>query len=143
MAQSTWTAKTETWATDPHTWANTTYSDSVILNATGSITLGYNTKYPVTANLTQLNLSKLNEEDAIKLASAILGTTSSVSAFASVTVPVSAVLSNTQTIKNNVNFEESISIALRNSASSDNNFLWNDEPEDTATVWVKIADPDE
>lgn len=143
MAQSTWAAKTETWATDPHTWANTTYSDSVTLNATGSITLGYNTKYPVTANLTQLNLSELNEEDAIKLASAILGTTSSVSAFASVAVPVSAVLSNTQSIRNNTSFEESILFALRSSSSSNNNFLWNEQTEDTATVWVKVADPDE
>ena len=51
-----WSSKTTTWASDTTSW-------------------GYipNIAIPVTATITQLNLTELNEEDAIKLASAILG----------------------------------------------------------------------
>lgn len=143
MAQSTWAAKTETWATDTHTWANTTYSDSVVINSSSDFDLGYNTKYVVDANLTQLNLSELNEEDAIKLASAILGLSSGVNASGYLAIPASATLANEQTIKNNVNFEESASMSMTNTTSSDNNFLWNDVLEDTGTTWTKVADADE
>jgi hypothetical protein len=143
MAQATWADKATTWATDTNVWANETYQHTAIFNAANDASLGYNTKYAVDAILTQLNLSELNEEDAIKLATALLGTAVGTTAAASIIAPVSGTLSNTNTIKNNVNFEESGVIGMRGSASSDNNFLWNDEVEDDSTLWTKISDPDE
>jgi len=143
MAQSTWASKATTWATDTNVWANTTYQDTATISGNSSINLGYNTKYPVTADLTQIILSELNEEDAIKLATSILSATLGTTAAASIQIPVSGTLSNTQNIKNNVNFEESGTISMNASTSSDNNFLWNDEAEDTSTTWTKVADPDE
>jgi two-component SAPR family response regulator len=143
MAQAAWADKATTWATDTNVWANTTYQDTITLNSNGSFLLGYNTKYAVDAILTQLNLSELNEEDAIKLATALLGTVVGTTAAANIIAPVSGILSNTNTIKNNVNFEESGVIGMSGSASSNNNFLWNDEVEDTSAIWTKISDPDE
>lgn len=143
MAQATWAAKSTTWATDTNVWANTTYTDSVTLNVTASDTLGYNTKYQVIADMTQTIFSELNEEDAIKLASALFGTSVGTTAAASVQIPVSASLANTQNLKNNVNFEESITLNASSNTTSTNNFLWNDTAEDTSTTWTKVADPDE
>jgi hypothetical protein len=143
MGQATWADKTTTWATDTNIWANTTYQDAVTFSGNTSTSLGYNTKYPVTADLAQVILSELNEEDAIKLASAILGLSSGTTASASILAPVSITLGNEQTLKNNVNFEESISIGVSNLITSSNNFLWNDTAEDTSTTWTKVADPDE
>lgn len=143
MAQAAWADKATTWATDTNVWANETYQHTAIFNTANDASLGYNTKYPVDAILTQLNLSELNEEDAIKLATALLGTVVGTTAAASIVVPVSGMLSNTNTIKNNVNFEESGVIGMSGSASSNNNFLWNDEVEDDSTLWTKISDPDE
>ena len=143
MAQATWAAKSTTWATDTNVWANTTYTDSVTLNVTASDTLGYNTKYRVIADMTQTIFSELNEEDAIKLASALFGTSVGTTAAALIQIPVSASLANTQNLKNNVNFEESITLNASSNTTSTNNFLWNDTVEDTSTTWTKVADPDE
>jgi hypothetical protein len=62
---------------------------------------------------------------------------------ASHVMPVSGTLAGTSNIKNNVNFEESGTMSLTGSASSDNTFLWNDVEEDEDTLWTKISDPDE
>tara|TARA_B100000497_G_scaffold110587_1_gene130102 strand:- start:643 stop:984 length:342 start_codon:yes stop_codon:yes gene_type:complete len=58
-------------------------------------------------------------------------------------IPVTGTLAGTSNIKNNVNFEESGTMGMTGSASSDNTFLWNDVEEDTDTLWTKISDPDE
>ena len=58
-------------------------------------------------------------------------------------MPVSGIIAGTSNIKNNVNFEESATMSLTGSASSDNTFLWNDVAEDEDTLWTKISDPDE
>jgi len=142
MGQSTWAAKTTTWATDTNVWSNSTYQNTATFSAANDTSLGYNTKYPVAANMTQTIFSELHEEDAIKLASAVLGLSSGATASASVVAQVAALLSNTQNLKNNVNFEERATIGMAGSISSDNNFLWNDNAEDTSTTWTKVADPD-
>ena len=54
----------------------------------------------------------------------------------------SIVMSNEQNIKFNINFEESAGFAMASNTASINNFLWNDQEEDTATAWTKVADPD-
>ena len=224
MAQTTWGATTTTWATDPHIWRNTTFQDGVVFNNNSSVVLGYNTKYVVTADITQINFSELheedrvsllsglldntvgvsatytiakpvlavldssldngasvianfvgdatlsnttgtdassgalkpviadmtqvifselNEEDAIKLASAFMGLSSGTVASANILIEVIGVLTHTQNLKNNVNYEESALLNTTASTSSVNNFLWNDTAEDTSTTWTKVADPDE
>ena len=142
MAQSTWAAKATTWATDTNLWSNDTYQKAVTFSAANDASLGYNTKYVVAADMTQTIFSELHEEDAIKLASAILGLSSGATASASILAPVVASLSNTQNLKTNINFEERATIGMAGSISSDNNFLWNDNAEDTSTTWTKVADPD-
>ena len=142
MGQSTWAAADTTWASNPYTWSVTTYQ--------------------ATATMTQVNLSSVIDEDAELPSGAILGgnygmagTTAHVMP-ASITlnnnntitnsgllkVPVSGIIAGTSNIKNNVNFEESGTMGMASSASSDNSFLWNDVVEDEDTLWTKISDPD-
>ena len=121
-----WEQETGTWADHTGSWG---YVPSIAV--------------PVDANLTQINLSQLHEEDAEKLASAVYALSSGVVASGSISVPVSATLANEQDVKFNINFEESITISGVSNMSSVNSFLWNDIPEDTATTWTKVADPDE
>ena len=120
-----WDAQTETWAAHTGTWG---YTPSVITS--------------VTANLTQINLSELHEEDVEKLASAVYALAAGATASGNLVVPVSATLANNQNLKFNINFEESITITGTSNITSSNNFLWNDQEEDTATTWTKVADPD-
>ena len=143
MAQTTWAADTNTWASTTNVWANTAYSDTVTFGSTVDTSSSNNTQFGVIANMTQLNLTELNEEDAIKLASAILGASVGTTASASISIPISVTLAETSNLTNNVNFEESISIGTASNITSDNNFLWNDVTEDTSTTWTKVADPDE
>ena len=142
MAQSTWAAKATTWATDTNLWSNDTYQDTATFSAANDTSLGYNTKYPVAANMTQTIFSELHEEDAIKLATAVLGLSSGTTASALIIAQVVASLANTQNLKTNINFEERATIGMAGSISSDNNFLWNDNAEDTSSTWTKVADPD-
>jgi hypothetical protein len=74
---------------------------------------------------------------------ATLEGTSAVANSQTAQIPVSGTLAGTSNIKNNVNFEESGTMGMTGSASSDNTFLWNDVAEDTDTLWTKISDPDE
>jgi len=97
---------------------------------------------PTSADLTQINLSELHEEDAEKIASAVYGIASGTSASGNIQIPVTATLENNQDIKFNINFEESITITGKSNITSSNNFLWNDQEEDASTIWTKIADPD-
>ena len=143
MAQSTWAAADTTWAASPYTWSVSTYQ--------------------VTANMTQVNLSSAGSEDLEQALVATLGgiygmsgTTAHVMP-ASIQIdgsnaivnsqvakmPVAGTLAIGNTIKNNVNFEESGTMGMTGSASSSNTFLWNDVTEDEDTLWTKISDPDE
>tara|TARA_R100001463_G_scaffold24694_1_gene58773 strand:+ start:178 stop:456 length:279 start_codon:yes stop_codon:yes gene_type:complete len=72
----------------------------------------------------------------------LLEGTSTVADSQTASMPVSGTLAGTSNIKNNVNFEESGTMGMTGSASSDNNFLWNDVEEDEDTLWTKISDPD-
>ena len=123
---TTWNLETSTWDTTTGSWG---YTPSVAV--------------PVTAELTQIILDKLNEEDAEKIASTIMAMQSGVSANASVSVPVSGIIGTELAQKFNINFEESITINMSSRQSSDNNFLWNEVQEDSDTTWSKVADPDE
>tara|TARA_R100000541_G_scaffold27639_1_gene36928 strand:- start:778 stop:1209 length:432 start_codon:yes stop_codon:yes gene_type:complete len=143
MGQSTWAAADTTWADNPYTWGISTYQ--------------------VTANMTQVNLSSAGSEDLEQALVATLGgnygmagTTAHVMP-AAIQIDGSNAIVNSQvakmlsagtlaignTIKNNVNFEESGTMGMTGSTSSDNTFLWNDVTEDEDTLWTKISDPDE
>ena len=143
MAISTWSADSSVWSGNSYIWDNSTYQ--------------------VTATMTQTILSKLNEEDTVFPRSLSMGVTSGMSGTtahvmpasislanagdvadsATLAIPVNGTIAGTSNIKNNVNFEESGTMSLTGSASSDNTFLWNDVEEDEDTLWTKISDPDE
>ena len=143
MGQSTWAAADTTWAASPYTWSVSTYQ--------------------VTATMTQTNFTQSLLEDTvfprgITLGSnfGMAGTTAHVMPAAIqidgsnaivnnqvAKMPVAGTLAIGNTIKNNVNFEESGTMGMTGSASSDNTFLWNDVTEDEDTLWTKISDPDE
>lgn len=143
MSQSTWSANTHNWTVTDHTWTNNTYASTATLGGNNSVATSNNVIYPVTVLMTQLNLTELNEEDAIKLASLTLGATVGTTAAANLLMPITVTLATETNLKNNVNFEESASFSLTSDSSSDNTFLWNDVAEDEDTLWTKISDPDE
>jgi len=120
-----WSLTSGTWAGSTDTW---NYGTPVALS--------------VSANLTQINLSELHEEDAEKIASAVYAMATGATASGNLAVPVSITLSNNQNLKFNINFEESITIEGTSNITSSNNFLWNDQEEDASTLWTKISDPD-
>ena len=143
MAQSTWSAEGTVWSGNSNLWSNDTYQ--------------------VTASMTQTNLTQSLLEDTVfprgvtigsnfgmsgtgaqvMPASITLSESDAIANSASHVMPVSGTLAGTSNIKNNVNFEESGTMSLTGSASSDNTFLWNDVEEDEDTLWTKISDPDE
>ena len=143
MAQSTWSAEGTVWSGNSNLWSNDTYQ--------------------VTASMTQTNLTQSLLEDTVFPRGVTIGgnygmtgTTAHVMPAAItldgegditdtglLVMPVSSTLAGTSNIKNNVNFEESATMSLTGSASSDNTFLWNDVAEDEDTLWTKISDPDE
>ena len=143
MASSTWSADSSTWSGNSYIWNNSTYQ--------------------VTATMTQTILSKSGLEDTVfprslsmgsnygmsgttahvMPASISLANSSDVADSGLLAIPVTGTLAGTSNIKNNVNFEESGTMGMTGSASSDNTFLWNDVEEDTDTLWTKISDPDE
>jgi len=141
MPQSTWAQETATWDTKTGIWNNQTYQDYITFSLTSEDTLGYNTKYSVTADMTQTIFSELNEEDTSKVGLALLGLSSGTTAAAAVQAPVSGTLSNTSAIVNNTNYEEGGTINMYTNNTANNNFLWNEE-EDTSTTWTKVSDPD-
>ena len=143
MAQSTWSAEGTVWSGNSNLWSNDTYQ--------------------VTASMTQTNLTQSLLEDTVFPRGVTIGSNFGMSGTtahvmpAAITLdgegditdtgllamPVSSTLAGTSNIKNNVNFEESATMSLTGSASSDNTFLWNDVEEDEDTLWTKISDPDE
>jgi len=123
---TTWNLETSTWDT-----------------ATGSFGYSPSVAVPVAANITQVMLNSLNAEDIEKIASAILATEMGVGANASISIPLSGTLANEQTMKFNINFEESVTLSATSDTTSSSNFLWNDIAEDTGTTWTKVSDPDE
>ena len=142
MGQSTWAAADTTWANNPYTWSVSTYQ--------------------VTANMTQTNLTQSLLEDTVfprgvtiggnygmagttahvMPATATLDGEGTITNTGTLKMPVSGIIAGTSNIKNNVNFEESGTMGMASSASSDNSFLWNDVVEDEDTLWTKISDPD-
>jgi len=142
MGQSTWAAADPTWANNPYTWSVSTYQ--------------------VTANMTQTNLTQSLLEDTVfprgvtiggnygmagttahvMPATATLDGEGAITNTGALKMPVSGIIAGTSNIKNNVNFEESGTMGMAGSASSDNSFLWNDVVEDEDTLWTKISDPD-
>ena len=138
--QSTWAASTNTWANTPYNWSNNSY--------------------PVTAAMTQVNLTNVLDEDTVfprSLSyasnygmsgtgalviseSATLSNTSTITNTHTAAIPVSAIVGASNNLVNNVNFTESIALGANSSVSGSSVFLWNDEAEDTATTWSATTD---
>ena len=126
-------AGTTTWNLETATWSS----------ATGSFGYAPPVRLNVTAEITQVMLNKLNAEDIQKIADGLMPTNLGVGATVTLVMPFSGTLSNEQSIKNNVNFEESAILVATSGTSSSSNFLWNDIAEDTGSTWTKVSDPDE
>ena len=143
MALSTWSADSSVWSGNSYIWDNNTYSATATLAGNGTFTSSQNAIYPVAVTMTQVILSELNEEDTVFPRSLSMGMTSGMTGTGLLVMPVTATITGlTGDIKNNVNFPETATLSMNNSASSVNSFLWNDIEEDEDTLWTKISDPD-
>jgi hypothetical protein len=143
MAQSTWSADSNAWSGTPHTWGNDTYAATATIAANNTFVSVQNAVYPVAVTMTQVILSQLNGEDTVFPRSLSMGTNFGMTGTGLLAMPVTATITGlTGDIKNNVNFPETATLSMNNSASSVNSFLWNDIEEDEDTLWTKISDPD-
>jgi hypothetical protein len=90
VAQSTWAADLNNWSDTPYIWSNDTYQETATIAANSVLTSSGTTIYPVTAILTQIILSKLNEEDAVFPRSLAFGTNVGMTGTAYIVAPVTA-----------------------------------------------------
>ena len=142
MAISTWSADSSVWSGNSYIWDNSTYSATATLGGNSTLASTQTAAFPVTASMTQIIFSKLNEEDTIFPRSLSMGMTAGMTGTGLLAMPVTATIAGTSDMKNNVNFPESATLSMNSSTSSENNFLWNDIEEDEDTLWTKISDPD-
>jgi len=142
MAQGAWSAEATVWSGNSNLWSNDTYQVTATLAGESTLASTQTAAFPVTASMTQIIFSKLNEEDTIFPRSLSMGTAFGMTGSASHVMPVTATMAGTSDMKNNVNFPESATLSMNSSTSSENNFLWNDIEEDEDTLWTKISDPD-
>ena len=142
MAQGAWSAEATVWSGNSNLWSNDTYQVTATLAGESTLASTQTAAFPVTASMTQIIFSKLNEEDTIFPRSLSMGMTAGMTGSASHVMPVTATIAGTSDMKNNVNFPESATLSMNSSTSSENNFLWNDIEEDEDTLWTKISDPD-
>ena len=142
MAISTWSADSSVWSGNSYIWNNSTYAATATLGGNSTLASTQTASFPVTASMTQIIFSKLNEEDTIFPRSLSMGMTAGMTGTGLLAMPVTATIAGTKDMKNNVNFPESATLSMNSSASSENNFLWNDIEEDEDTLWTKISDPD-
>ena len=142
MALSTWSADSSVWSGNSYIWDNSTYAATATLGGNSTLASTQTAIFPVTASMTQIIFSKLNEEDTIFPRSLSMGMTAGMTGTAFLAMPVTATMAGTSDMKNNVNFPESATLSMNSSTSSENNFLWNDIEEDEDTLWTKISDPD-
>ena len=142
MAQGAWSAEATVWSGNSNLWSNDTYQVTATLAGESTLASTQTAAFPVTASMTQIIFSELNEEDTIFPRSLSMGMTAGMTGSASHVMPVTATMAGTSDMKNNVNFPESATLSMNSSTSSENNFLWNDIEEDEDTLWTKISDPD-
>ena len=142
MAISTWSADSSVWSGNSYIWDNSTYAATATLGGNSTLASTQTAMFPVTASMTQIIFSKLNEEDTIFPRSLSMGMTAGMTGTGLLAMPVTATIAGTSDMKNNVNFPESATLSMNSSTSSENNFLWNDIEEDEDTLWTKISDPD-
>jgi len=92
--QSTWAASSETWGT-AHVWANDTYSHSIIANSSLGTSDVANVTMPVSADITQVLLSELHEEDRVSLLDGTLASALGCTTSCVLVLPVSGSMSIT------------------------------------------------
>jgi len=92
MAQSTWAASSDTWGTT-HVWANETFSHSATIAGTSGVTDNATATFPVSADITQILLSELHEEDRVTLLNGTLGSALGLTASGVLIIPASGSMS--------------------------------------------------
>ena len=92
--QSTWAASSETWGT-AHVWANDTYSHSIIANSSLGTSDVANVTMPVSADITQILLSELHDEDRVSLLNGTLASALGLTTSCVLVLPVSGSMSIT------------------------------------------------
>ena len=65
MAISTWSADSSGWSGNSYIWNNSTYAATATLGGNSTLTSTQTAAFPVTASMTQIIFSKLNEEDTV------------------------------------------------------------------------------
>jgi len=115
---------------------------SITIDTSNTFTDTGNTTYPASATLASTENFTL-AEDMLMAVEVTLALSSTQSETGNTIYVESLTMANEQNMRFNINFEESASFDIRSSINSINNFLWNDEAEDTGTTWTKVSDPDE
>lgn len=90
--QSTWAASSNTWGTT-HVWANDTYTSIATIAGTSGVTDNATASFPVSADITQILLSELHEEDRVSLLNGTLGSALGLSTSGVLLIPASGSMS--------------------------------------------------
>ena len=143
MAQSTWSAESTVWSGNSNLWSNDTYQVTAAMTQTNfTQSLLEDTVFPRGVTIGG-NYGMTGTTAHVMPESITLNESGTIADSASHVMPVTATITGlTGDIKNNVNFPETATLSMNNSASSVNSFLWNDIEEDEDTLWTKISDPD-
>jgi len=143
MAQSTWSAESTVWSGNSNLWSNDTYQVTAVMTQTNfTQSLLEDTVFPRSLSI-GTNFGMTGTTAHVMPASITLDESGTITSSSSHAMPVTATITGlTGDMKNNVNFPESATLSMNSSASSENNFLWNDIEEDEDTLWTKISDPD-
>jgi len=89
MSEYTWDTKTVTWGGDVALWASAAYPVSATFGTNGSTSVESTALFPVSANMTQVLLSELHEEDRVTLLNGTLASALGVSTSCVLVLPVS------------------------------------------------------
>jgi len=115
--QSTWAASSETWGTT-HIWANETFSHNATIAGTSGVTDNAVATFPVSADITQILLSELHEEDRVTLLNGTLGSALGFSTDCVLVLPVSGTLSTTGTVTDSATHKAVGSVTLGSNVSA-------------------------
>jgi hypothetical protein len=115
---------------------------SITIAANETFALAEDMVIPVSATLASSETFALAEDMLIPV-EVTLATSNTQTGAANAIYVESITVANEQNMKFNINFEESIGLAMASNTTSINNFLWNDVTEDTGSTWTKVSDPDE
>ena len=97
MALSTWSADSSAWSGNSYIWNNNTYSATATIAANNTLATTHTLAIPVSATLTQIIFSELNEEDTVFPRSLTMGMNAGMSGTGLIVAPVTATFATTET----------------------------------------------